>query len=73
MPRRPTIRCSSVRSGAIWRGTFPLVSCANTEALKRAGITRDTVSPVPSLVIQKDGNGDPTGVFIEQEMRRSRR
>jgi predicted amidohydrolase YtcJ len=51
-----------------WRGTFPLVSCANTEALKRAGITRDTVSPVPTLVIQKDGNGDPTGVFIEQEM-----
>ena len=51
-----------------WRGTFPLVSCANTEALKRAGITRDTVSPVPSLTIQKDGNGDPTGVFIEQEM-----
>jgi predicted amidohydrolase YtcJ len=50
-----------------WRGTFPLVSCANTEALKRAGITRDTVSPVPTLSIQKDGNGDPTGVFIEQE------
>jgi predicted amidohydrolase YtcJ len=51
-----------------WRGTFPLVSCANTDALKRAGITRDTVSPVFSLTIQKDGNGDPTGVFIEQEM-----
>ena len=51
-----------------WRGTFPLVSCANTEALKRAGITRDTVSPVPSLTIEKDGNGDPTGVFVEQEM-----
>jgi predicted amidohydrolase YtcJ len=50
-----------------WRGTFPLVSCANTDALKRAGITRDTISPVPSLTIQKDGNGDPTGVFIEQE------
>ena len=29
-----------------WRGTFPIVSCANTEALKRAGITRDTASPV---------------------------
>ena len=29
-----------------WRGTMPLVSCANTEALKRAGITRDTVSPL---------------------------
>ena len=51
-----------------WRGTFPIVSCANTEALKRAGITRDTASPVTSLTIEKDGNGDPTGVFIEQEM-----
>jgi hypothetical protein len=50
-----------------WRGTFPLVSCANTEALKRAGITRDTVSPVDTLTIVKDGNGDPTGVFIERE------
>jgi predicted amidohydrolase YtcJ len=51
-----------------WRGTFPIVSCANTEALKRAGITRDTASPVKSLSIEKDANGDPTGVFIEQEM-----
>ena len=50
-----------------WRGTFPLVSCANTEALKRAGITRDTVSPVDTLTIVKDANGDPTGVFIERE------
>jgi predicted amidohydrolase YtcJ len=50
-----------------WRGTFPLVSCANTEALKRAGITRDTISPVDTLTIAKDGNGDPTGVFIERE------
>jgi len=50
-----------------WRGTLPLVSCANTEALKRAGITRDTVSPVETLTIVKDRNGDPTGVFIEQE------
>ncbi len=51
-----------------WRGTFPLVSCANTEALKRAGITRDTVAPVPTLTIEKDANGDPTGVFVEREM-----
>jgi len=50
-----------------WRGTFPLVSCANTAALKRAGITRDTVAPVDTLTIVKDGNGDPTGVFIERE------
>jgi predicted amidohydrolase YtcJ len=51
-----------------WRHTPPLVSCANTEALRRAGVTRDTVSPVATLAIEKDGNGDPTGVFIEQDM-----
>jgi predicted amidohydrolase YtcJ len=51
-----------------WRGTFPLVSCANTEALKRAGINRDTVAPVPTLTIEKDANGDPTGVIVEREM-----
>jgi predicted amidohydrolase YtcJ len=51
-----------------WRGTMPIVSCANTEALKRAGITRDTVSPVDTVTIVKDGSGDPTGVFVEQEM-----
>src|SRR5712691_11547760 len=51
-----------------WRHTPPLVSFANSEALRRAGITRDTVSPVAALVIKKDGNGDPTGVLIEQDM-----
>jgi predicted amidohydrolase YtcJ len=51
-----------------WRHTPPLVSCANTEALKRAGITRDTVSPVDTLKIEKDTNGVPTGVFFEQDM-----
>src|SRR5207249_4753169 len=51
-----------------WRGTFPLVSCANTAALKRAGITRDMASPAVTLTIEKDANGDPTGVFLEREM-----
>jgi predicted amidohydrolase YtcJ len=51
-----------------WRSTPPLVACANTEALRRAGITRDTVSPVAALTIEKDANGDPTGVFIEDGM-----
>jgi predicted amidohydrolase YtcJ len=51
-----------------WRGTYPLVSCANTEALRRAGITRDTVSPIETLKIEKDANGEPTGVFVEREM-----
>jgi len=51
-----------------WRSTPPLVCCANTEALRRAGITRDTVSPVAALTIEKDANGDPTGVFVEDGM-----
>src|SRR6185295_13296794 len=51
-----------------WRSTPPLVSCANTEALKRAGISRSTVSPVDVLQIEKDANGDPTGVLVESEM-----
>jgi predicted amidohydrolase YtcJ len=52
-----------------WRGTFPLVSCANTAALTRAGITRDTVAPVPSVTIEKDGNGDPTGAMRRRSLR----
>jgi hypothetical protein len=51
-----------------WRSTPPLVACANTEALRRARITRDTVSPVAALTIVKDAIGDPTGVFIEDGM-----
>jgi predicted amidohydrolase YtcJ len=44
------------------------VSIANTEALRRAGITRDTLSPVETVSIEKDAHGDPTGVFVEREM-----
>jgi predicted amidohydrolase YtcJ len=51
-----------------WRGTMPLVSCANTQALRRAGIDRNTVSPVDTLTIERDADGDPTGVFMEREM-----
>jgi predicted amidohydrolase YtcJ len=51
-----------------WRHTLPLVSCANSQALRLAGITRDTVSPVDTLAIVKDRDGDPAGVFIENEM-----
>ncbi len=51
-----------------WRHTMPLVSCANSAALARAGITRDTVSPLESLTIDRDADGEPTGVFFENEM-----
>ncbi|MCG8548628.1 MAG: amidohydrolase, partial [Alphaproteobacteria bacterium] len=49
-----------------WRNTLPLVSVANTAALKAAGITRDTVPPIETITIEKDADGEPTGVLIEQ-------
>ena len=48
-----------------WRHKLPLVSVANTCALERYGITRDTLPPAPSVVIEKDASGDLTGVFTE--------
>ncbi len=62
------IRPQSAPSGAIGGRHLPLVSCANTEALRRAGVTRDTVLSVDTVKIEKDANGDPTGVFVEREM-----
>src|SRR5512143_299074 len=49
-----------------WRNTLPLVSIANTRALERAGIDRDTRPPAPAIEIQRDARGEPTGVLIEQ-------
>ena len=43
----------------------PSVSIANSAALQRAGIDRDTISPDSSVTIEKDQNGDPTGIFID--------
>ncbi len=51
-----------------WRHTLPLVCCTNTLALQRAGITHDTVSPVDTLIIDRDSRGDPTGIFFENEL-----
>ena len=49
-----------------WRNTLPLVSIANTRALERAGIGRDTRPPAPSIEIERDARGEPTGIFVEQ-------
>lgn len=49
-----------------WRNTLPLVSVANTRALERAGIGRDTEPPAPSIEIERDAAGEPTGVFYER-------
>lgn len=49
-----------------WRHTLPLVSVANSRALALAGIGRDTVPPSPSVEIETDAAGEPTGIFRER-------
>lgn len=49
-----------------WRHTLPLVSIANSEALRLAGITRQTVPPWDGIQIARDSAGEPTGIFVEQ-------
>lgn len=49
-----------------WRHTLPLVSVANSRALALAGIDRDTAPPAPSIEIETDATGAPTGIFREQ-------
>jgi hypothetical protein len=45
----------------------PVYSIANSAALRRAGITRDTVPP-KGVEILKDATGEPTGVFVESNL-----
>ncbi len=45
----------------------PVVSIANSAALARAGVTRDTVPP-KGVEILKDAAGEPTGVFVEHNL-----
>src|SRR6185312_17560061 len=48
-----------------WRSSLPLVSIANTTALAHAGITRNTLPPCDSVRIDRDSDGEPTGIFYE--------
>jgi len=49
-----------------WRSTLPLVSIANSAALKLAGIDAATVAPTPTIEICTDKtSGEPNGIFIE--------
>ena len=48
-----------------WRHSLPLTSIANSMALERCGIDRNTPSPAPSVIIEKDSQGELTGVFTE--------
>jgi predicted amidohydrolase YtcJ len=53
-----------------WRSTLPLVSIANTAALKRAGITASTLPPSPTIRIDKEQpSGEPSGIFFESDMK----
>jgi len=45
----------------------PVYSVANSAALRRAGITRDTVPP-KGVEILADATGEPTGVFVETNL-----
>jgi predicted amidohydrolase YtcJ len=51
-----------------WRHTPPLVSIANSMALDLAGINADTASPSPLVRIERDDEGELTGVFYEDTM-----
>ena len=48
-----------------WWSRRPFPSVANSLALARAGVTRDTVAP-HNVEIVKDARGEPTGVFLER-------
>lgn len=51
---------------ALWRNDGHAV-WVSSEALRRAGITRDTADP-PGGEIQRDATGEPTGVLAERAM-----
>lgn len=48
-----------------WRSTLPLVSIANSRALRLAGIDASTVAPAASIEICRDAAGEPNGIFVE--------
>ncbi len=54
-----------IRSPWGWWTRLPLPSVANSLALERAGVTRETVAPY-KVEIVKDADGEPTGVFLER-------
>src|SRR5262245_15508077 len=48
-----------------WWSRRPFPSVANSLALKRAGVTRETGAP-HNVEIVKDARGEPTGIFLER-------
>jgi predicted amidohydrolase YtcJ len=48
-----------------WWSRRPFPSVANSLALKRANVTRETPAP-HNVEILKDARGEPTGIFLER-------
>lgn len=48
-----------------WRNRPPLVSIANSLALRLACIDRHTASPSPEVTLGRDADGEPDGIFSE--------
>jgi predicted amidohydrolase YtcJ len=49
-----------------WRHALPLVSIANSEALRRAAVTAETLPPWAGIQIDKVWTtGEPNGIFVE--------
>jgi predicted amidohydrolase YtcJ len=49
-----------------WWNRPPVVSIANSYALRLAGVTKETKAPYPGITIDKDpASGEPTGIIIE--------
>jgi predicted amidohydrolase YtcJ len=52
-----------------WRKRLPLVSIANSRALRLAGIDRATLPPCDDVTIVRDpASGEPNGIFLERTM-----
>jgi predicted amidohydrolase YtcJ len=72
-PTRTDLDAAAPRHPVYVRGIWgywnkpPVVSIANSAALARAGVTRDTVPP-KGIEILKDAAGEPTGVFVEHNL-----
>ena len=44
----------------------PSISVANSLALREAGIGHHTLPPDPSVTIEHDSSGEPTGIFVDR-------
>ena len=67
LPRAPTAADIDPVSGdhpVVLRDNTGHATSVNSIVMRMAGITRDTIAP-PGGVIEKDADGEPTGVFLE--------